>query len=166
MENKMKILLDTAVRNVARGLAGAAFTLLLGFTVPAVAQHYTRVDLTSDQGVIAPAVAEGSSHINYDPNLLNSWGLARSATSAWWIADNHAGVSTLYDGNGVPQPLVVSIPPPKDATGGAAPTGTVFNATTAFQVAPNQQAIFIFATEDGTISGWNPRVDPPMRFAR
>ena len=160
MENKMKILLDTAVRNVARGLAGAAFILLLGFTVPAVAQHYTRVDLTSDQGVIAPAVAEGSSHINYDPNLLNSWGLARSATSAWWIADNHAGVSTLYDGNGVPQPLVVSIPPPKDATGGAAPTGTVFNATTAFQVAPNQQAIFIFATEDGTISGWNPRVDP------
>ncbi|HSS97713.1 MAG TPA: TIGR03118 family protein, partial [Terriglobales bacterium] len=87
-------------------------------------------------------------------------GLARSSSSAWWVADNHAGVSTLYDGNGVPQQLVVSIAPPKDATGAAAPTGVVFNATTAFQVAPNQPALFIFATEDGTISGWNPHVDP------
>src|SRR6185312_8091972 len=155
----MNIFSKTATLRALGTFASASLTFFLAFTVPATAQHYNRVDLTSDQP--APALATATAAVvNPDPNLLNSWGLARSATSAWWVADNHAGVSTLYDGNGVPQSLVVSIPPPKDATGGAAPTGTVFNATTSFQVAPNQQAIFIFATEDGTISGWNPRVDP------
>src|SRR5262249_51920833 len=134
---KMK-LIEICTRRTASAFTTAAFTFLLGTTLPAVAQHYNRVDLTSDQGVVAPAVTDDSSPINYDPNLLNSWGLARSSNSAWWIADNHAGVSTLYDGNGVPQQLVVSIAPPKDATGSAAPTGVVFNATTSFQVAPNQ----------------------------
>ena len=155
----MKSLLNIAVINAARGFAGASLSLLLAFAIPAAAQHYNRVDLTSDQG-IAPAVTDGANLINYDPNLLNSWGLARSSTSAWWVADNHSGVSTLYDGDGVPQKLVVSIAPPKDVTDPAAPTGIVFNATTAFQLVPNQPAIFIFATEDGTISGWNPHVDP------
>ena len=157
----MKIPSRTATRRVLGAFASASFTFFLGFTVPATAQHYNRVDLTSDQPVVAPAIAAATT-VNPDPNLLNSWGLARSATSAWWVADNHAGVSTLYDGSGVPQKLVVTVPPPKDVTGAAAPTGIVFNATRSFEVAPNQPAIFIFATEDGTISGWNPRVNPTV----
>jgi uncharacterized protein (TIGR03118 family) len=82
--------------------------------------------------------------------------------STWWISDNHAGVSTLYDGNGAAQKLVVTVPPPKDLTGQSAPTGVIFNPTTSFQVGANLAAIFIFATEDGTISGWNPHVNPTV----
>jgi uncharacterized protein (TIGR03118 family) len=158
MGEKLKIL-STVLPRITAAFAGASLTILFAFTAPAAAQHYNRVDLTVNPALVTPAAADPTV-INTDPNLLNSWGLARSATSAWWIADNHAGVSTLYDGNGVPQKLVVTVPPPKDVTGSAAPTGVVFNATTSFQVATDQAAIFVFATEDGTISGWNPRVNP------
>jgi uncharacterized protein (TIGR03118 family) len=100
-----------------------------------------------------------------DPHLVNPWGISESATSAFWISDNGAGVSTLYNTAGVPQSLVVSIPTP-DASAGGAPTGTVFNialASRAFTVSANGRsapAVFLFATEDGTISGWAPSVDP------
>jgi uncharacterized protein (TIGR03118 family) len=129
--------------------AMAVFLMIL----PGFAQHYTRTDLTADSAVTSATAA------NFDPNLVNSWGLSRSSGSAWWISDNGTGLSTLYDGSGVPQSLVVTIPP-KDANGRATPTGTVFNYTSAFQVAPDVKAIFLFVTEEGTISGWNPSVDP------
>ena len=122
-------------------LAGSAF-----------AQHYTRTDLTADRSGISSAP-------NIDSNLVNSWGLARSSGSPWWIADNGTGLSTLYDEGGVAQSLIVTIPPPAGQSGPSAPTGTVFNYTGAFEVAPGASAIFIFVTEDGTISGWNPNVN-------
>jgi uncharacterized protein (TIGR03118 family) len=90
-----------------------------------------------------------------DTNLVNPWGIATGATSPFWVADNHKGVSTLYDGNGVPSSLVVTIPPPSGGTPPAAPTGVVSNSSTNFQVSPGLASRFIFATEDGTIVGWN-----------
>ena len=42
--------------------------------------------------------------------LVNAWGLARSAGSPWWIGSNHSGVSEVYNGLGVKQALVVTIP--------------------------------------------------------
>jgi uncharacterized protein (TIGR03118 family) len=113
-----------------------------------------------------------------DPNLVNPWGIAQGPTPLW-ISDNNAGVSTLYDGQGVAQPappkapLVVSIPTPPDPLGASgAPTGTVFNIDAGgggFKVsgvdatgkAASAPAFFLFATEDGTIVGWNPGVNPP-----
>ena len=99
-----------------------------------------------------------------DPNLINPWGLVSSPTSPWWISDNNAGVSTLYQGTGQIVPLVVTIPLPAGSPAGtlAAPTGTVFNGTNGFVVSSQGHSgpsLFIFATEDGTISGWNPTVD-------
>jgi uncharacterized protein (TIGR03118 family) len=105
-----------------------------------------------------------------DPNLKNPWGMSNGPGGPIWVSDNNAGVSTLYDGNGNPfppkpnGPLVVSIP----AAGGGAgsPTGQAFNTfdpkSTDFIVSKggiSGPAFFIFATEDGTISGWNPSVD-------
>jgi uncharacterized protein (TIGR03118 family) len=113
-----------------------------------LAQHYQRTDLTADNSSTSPAP-------NIDPNLVNAWGMSRSSGSPWWISDNGTSLSTLYNSTGVPQSLVVSIPAPDGQPGGT-PTGTVFNYTGAFQVAPGLSAIFLFATEDGTISGWNP----------
>jgi uncharacterized protein (TIGR03118 family) len=93
-----------------------------------------------------------------DPNLVDAWGLARSSSSPWWISDNVTGVSTLYDGSGDIIPLVVTIP---GATGGiGSPTGAIYNGSTSFQLAPGKPALFLFCTNDGTISGWNPAVNP------
>jgi len=93
-----------------------------------------------------------------DKNLLNPWGLVQGPTP-FWISDNDTGVSTLYSGNGKiftvsdgkkQVPFVVTIPPPRNSTAVAAPSGIVFNATST-DFGGDQ---FIFSTEDGTISGW------------
>ena len=100
-----------------------------------------------------------------DANLKNGWGIARSATSPIWVADNGTGKSTLYSGTGAKQPpaspIVVSIPAPDGGQG--APTGIVFNGTADFSVTGplgSGPARFIFSTEDGTIAGWSPAADP------
>jgi len=103
---------------------------------------------------------------NTDPLLVNAWGLARSATSPWWLSDNLSGWSTLYDATGAPQSLKVLIPTagngpaePKGLNGPGTPTGIVFNGSqTDFQIQGNHTA-FIFATLDGTISAWAPGVN-------
>jgi uncharacterized protein (TIGR03118 family) len=84
-----------------------------------------------------------------DPDLVNPWGVSFSGGSPFWISDNGTGLATIYNGLGVKQGLVVTIPPPAGGTG-SAPTGQVFNPTPA----NFSSALFIFATEDGTISSW------------
>ena len=99
-----------------------------------------------------------------DPNLRNPWGLSSSSGSPIWAADNNAGVSTLYsiaNGAATPLGLVVQIPAPGNVPGGA-PTGTVFSGSGSFVVSKDVNSgpsRFLFATEDGTIVGWNPGVD-------
>jgi uncharacterized protein (TIGR03118 family) len=95
-----------------------------------------------------------------DPHLVNAWGASYLGTSPLWVSDNGAGVSTLYSGgvHGSPQtivPLVVSIP-------GGSVTGQVSNSTTSFVVHDRQghraAARFLFVTESGHLSGWEPTV--------
>jgi uncharacterized protein (TIGR03118 family) len=88
-----------------------------------------------------------------DPDLLNPWGLTVDADGSFWIADNGAGVSTVYDSNGMPLQPAVPIPPVAGGTIAAAATGVVFNTTSSFVVGPNLPAQLIYATEDGTIVG-------------
>jgi uncharacterized protein (TIGR03118 family) len=94
-----------------------------------------------------------------DPNLVNPWGISASSSSPMWVSDNNAGVSTLYNGAGNAIPLVVTIPKP-DGSDGGTPTGTVFNGNGGAFKGDR----FLFATEDGTIAGWNPAVN--LRRAR
>ena len=140
-------------RVLARGLSIA----LVGLSSLAAAlaaqqpQHYTQTNLVSD----TPGMAATT-----DPNLVNPWGLSRSSGSPWWISDNGPGLTTLYSGTGAAASLVVTIPPADSSTGaGGTPTGQIFNGTSDFQLAPGAPAKFIFVTEDGTISGWNPNVN-------
>jgi uncharacterized protein (TIGR03118 family) len=84
-----------------------------------------------------------------DPNLVNPWGLAINPTGPIWVADNHTGLSTVYNAAGQVMSLVVTVPVGDGGTAPSAPTGLVFNATTGFQGDK-----FIFSTEDGTVSGW------------
>jgi uncharacterized protein (TIGR03118 family) len=114
---------------------------------PQPASTYVQHNLVSD----LPGLADVT-----DTNLVNPWGIATSASSPFWISENHSGLSTLYNSTGGVVSLVVTIPPPANGQSPAAPTGIVFNGNTNdFLVASNQPAHFIFATEDGTISGWN-----------
>jgi uncharacterized protein (TIGR03118 family) len=79
-----------------------------------------------------------------------------------WVADNGTDKATIYPGfvNGSPiqkAPLVVSIP-------GGAPTGQVFNGTPGFVVRSGDAsgpARFLFDSEAGLVTGWNPGVPPP-----
>ncbi|HEY1390802.1 MAG TPA: TIGR03118 family protein [Ktedonobacterales bacterium] len=154
--------LSMALRLLAIAVALSTGLLLAQQTVSAGGRNgfYQQTNLVSD----LPGVARVT-----DPNLVNSWGIVHGPTTPFWIADNGTGVSTLYDGAGNPfpvgSPLVVTIPPPKGSPAGttATPTGTVFNPTSGFVVSEGNNtgaALFLFATEDGTISGWNRNVDP------
>jgi len=132
-----------------------AVSVLSLFLLPALtlAQHYKQTNLVSDLSDQGAAVV--------DPNLKNPWGLSRSSGSPWWISDNNSGFTSLYTGAGVSVPIngtgTVTIPPPKNAPAGttATPTGTVFNGSPDFVLPDGKPARFIFATEDGTISGWD-----------
>jgi uncharacterized protein (TIGR03118 family) len=117
------------------------------------AQQYKQTDLVSNTSGEAPVT---------DPQLINAWGLSRGSGSAWWVSDNVTGFSTLYNGAGAKQSLIVTIPPADPTnkkTPLGSPTGTIFNGSqTDFLLAPGKPAAFLFCTADGTIAGWNPTV--------
>lgn len=120
-------------------------------SVPLAANQYLVTNWT---------VNGGGGAMNTDPNLVNPWGLSRSSGSPWWVSDNGTGLSTLYTGTGAVVPLVVKIPAAKSGSGVlGSPTGTIFNGTQEFAISAGKPGVFLFATEDGTISGWNPGVN-------
>jgi uncharacterized protein (TIGR03118 family) len=110
-------------------------------------------------------VADEKGHaIRTDTHLINGWGLAFFPHGPFWVGDEGTGVSTLYGPHGKIIPLVVTIPAAPSQPLGAqgTPTGLVANATSDFVISQNGKsgpALFIFDSEDGTISGWNPDVD-------
>jgi uncharacterized protein (TIGR03118 family) len=112
---------------------------------------YSQVNLASD--------LPGLAHVTV-PSLVNPWGVSFSPTGPFWLADQGSGFSNLLNGRGQVIPLTVTVP----ATGASigSPTGTVFNAGPGFTISANGAAApstFLFASEDGTISGWTEAVD-------
>ncbi len=117
---------------------------------------YLQTNLVSDLAGLAR---------NTDPHLSNPWGIAYSPTGPFWVSDNNTGLSSLYDGTGQPFSLggyggnTVTIPPPSGSPMGTVghPTGIVFNPTSDFAVpgTATGASTFIFATFQGTLSGWN-----------
>lgn len=135
-------------------LSCATIASLALFVGPiAHAQHYNQVNLVANTSGVAPVT---------DPHLVNPWGLSRSSSSPWWISDNGTGLSTLYNGAGAINPLVVTIPkadPNSKTFPTGTPTGTISNGSpTDFLLAAGAPAAFLFSTIDGTISGWNPTI--------
>ena len=117
------------------------------------ADTYSWTNFQSD----IPGVAQHT-----DPNLVNPWGMAVSTSGTIWVSDNGTGVSTLYHQDGTASSLVVEIPRARRNRGTANPTGIVFNSTSSFQGSKNgtsAPALFIFVSEDGSISGWNSTLD-------
>ena len=131
----------------------SGISLLLSLSAVALGQHYTQVNLVSNTSGVAPVT---------DPTLINPWGLSRSSSSPWWISDNGSGLSTLFNGAGVKNSLIVTIPkvdPNNKTFPTGTPTGTIFNSVPTDFVLPGGFASsFLFATLDGAIAGWNPNV--------
>jgi uncharacterized protein (TIGR03118 family) len=99
-------------------------------------------------------VSDLSGKAKYTDTLLkNPWGLAYAPGGAFWVSDELTGWSTLYNGLGVKQSLEVIVPP-ISGSGPGSPTGIVYNASSEFQI-DSWTSAFIFATLDGTISGWS-----------
>lgn len=141
------------------GLRTAAAALSLSMLAPLAQAQYQRTDLVSNQAGVAPL---------QDQHVVNGWGLVSLPGSPFWVSDNGTGFSTLYTGAGVQiTKVIVTVPPAPSSPAGSLgmPTGVVGNISpnpTDFTVSENDvsgQALFIFSTFDGTISGWAPNVD-------
>ncbi len=132
-----------AATAAAVGLFGLA-----GVTPLHAATEFSVTNLVSNGAVAAHTT---------DTSLVNPWGLAASPTGPFWVGDNGTGVSTLYNSSGTKIPLTVTIPPPSGGTPPSAPTGVVFNGTGGFkQGSGGATPLFIFDSENGTISSWAP----------
>jgi len=121
-----------------------------------MAKGFVATNLVSDLPVANTLYANA----NADPTLVDAWGVVFNPRAFVWVANRSSSTSTLYDGAGVPQSLVVSIPP--GTAGSARPTGIVFNGHSDFMVTANGMtgaSAFIFAGQGGTLSGWSPGVD-------
>lgn len=122
--------------------------------VPALAQYH-QVNLTGYQPGMGRFL---------DPKL-NGWGMVSLPDGSFCVANMSTGVATFYHQSGKPLPLVVTVPPAPSQPFGpvGSPAGIVYNPTSEFVISKNGRsapARLIFATLDGTISGWNPEVDP------
>lgn len=129
--------------------------IVLLVAVSAAAQ-YTRTNLTGD--------VQGEGNF-IDPHLKNGWGLVAvraSLTGTFWVADEDTGLATVYLATGQPLGTVVTIPT-ASGQGTGSPAGIVANNSPSFVITEGTHsapALFLFSTLDGTISGYNPAVDP------
>jgi uncharacterized protein (TIGR03118 family) len=124
------------------------------FFKPSPGTTYQQTNLASDVAGLAPTT---------DPNLQNPWGISQTPNGQFRVADNHAGVVTIYDAAGHIVGSPITIPTPPGVTPPAAPNGNVFNTTSDFVISENGKtapATVLFSSEDGTILGFNSTVDP------
>lgn len=117
--------------------------MLSSWSRSARADMFLATNLVTDDPSVNPAPLT-------DPNLKNAWGISATATSPFWVSDNGTGVSTIYSVNAVTNVptkanLVVTIP------GDGSVTGQVNNPVGAGAFNGD---VFLFVSEDGTISGW------------
>jgi len=105
---------------------------------------YKQTNLVSDTAGMAA---------NTDPKLVNPWGIAFIPGQPFWISDNNSGFTTLYNQNGTLSGTF-TVAPPKGSSSPATPTGIVAPPNGVVFNVNGQPALFIFDTEDGTISGW------------
>jgi uncharacterized protein (TIGR03118 family) len=107
---------------------------------------------------VVPMIAdkEGKAPV-VDPQLKNPWGISQFPGGNLWVSDNRTGVSTIYDPNTwAKAELVVKVPGGEPTGQVAVPSGHGFVVS---KNGANGESLFIFATNQGTVQGWNPNVD-------
>lgn len=108
----------------------------------AAAGAYQQVNLVSD--VAGAAILQ-------DTNLVNAWGISFGPNTPFWVSANGSGRSVLYSvtNNALGAVQISKLSLEVNIPGDANPTGQVFNNLGGFN-----GDVFLFASEDGTISGW------------
>lgn len=131
--------------------------ILIAFNVHADAAEKARQKLA-----LTDLVSDQPGALIQDANLVNSWGVTfNPAAGAFWVSNNGTGKASLFTGdvNGSTfQQAALKVTIPQGLS-----TGVVFNSTADFVVTNGAQsapAVFIFVSETGVISGWNPNVPP------
>jgi uncharacterized protein (TIGR03118 family) len=136
--------------------------------------------------LIATHAAYGAAVV--DPTLVNAWGIAIRPAGLgghFWITANGTGVSSQWVGDVGGLPLyqddlrVVTVPGPVLGPGvlpsqpqlqPGTPTGVAFNGGSAFRITQgsiaSSPARFLFATDNGVISGWTERRNADGSFDR
>jgi uncharacterized protein (TIGR03118 family) len=109
-------------------------------------RNFQQVNLVSNNAANSPSLT--------DPTLQNAWGIAWAPVGIAWVNAEAAHVSHLYTGEGAIVRPAINIPSPADTIGGT-PTGIVFAGGAGFKLANGQPAAFLFAGDDGVLSGWN-----------
>jgi uncharacterized protein (TIGR03118 family) len=168
------------MKQISRGLGPAAVIAITVIAATAVRADDGDQGQQSNRYVVTALVSDvpiKGMNPTIDTVLQNSWGVAFSpAGSPFWIADNATGCATLYGGDGAKVQLQVGIPLPNNVVPmtscktvdpnnppmNAAPTGIIWNPSSAFAVPGTKSmtnpngiaAAFIFDTEDGTLSAW------------
>jgi len=139
----MKILKNSLPHDSHTKIAMFLFATLSFVPQLAAAISFSQLNLVTDDQTA------NSAQIT-DPALVNAWGLSYSPTGPFWVSDNDTHVSTIYNVNPATNittkaGLTVTIP------GAGNVTGQVFNSNSANAF---NQDLFLFVSEDGTISGW------------
>jgi uncharacterized protein (TIGR03118 family) len=109
-------------------------------------RDFKQVNLVSNSAAYSPLLV--------DPTLQNAWGLAWAPSGIAWVNSQVGHVSELYTGEGAIVRPPVHIPSPTDTIGGT-PTGIVFAGGAGFTLSNNAAPNFLFAGDDGVLSGWN-----------
>jgi uncharacterized protein (TIGR03118 family) len=122
--------------------------------VPSVG--FVQTPLVSDIPGLAP---------HTDPAVVNPWGFTESSRGEFLLSNNGTGTAALFAADGTPLGAPIVIPPPAGSPAGttSTPNGQVANATSDFVIHEGGRsgpATILFSTEDGTIAGFNPAVDP------
>jgi uncharacterized protein (TIGR03118 family) len=97
---------------------------------------------------------------------LNGFGMASMPDGSFVVANTFTtGLATFYSRSGHVLPQTITVPTSAAQPFGPVghPTGVVYNPTSQFVISANGKsapARLIFDSFDGTISGWNPKVDP------
>jgi uncharacterized protein (TIGR03118 family) len=120
-------------------------------TSPVLPGNFQVFNLVSDTASYMPSFL--------DTNLVDAWGLAINPKGIFWIAANGTGNAVVYDSTGktLLGPLGI---PFEGVANGSSPSGAIFNATTDFTIpVVGQTALFVYSTENGTLTAWAPGLD-------
>jgi uncharacterized protein (TIGR03118 family) len=147
----MRSIRTAAILAIVLSLSGTAATTH-GASVSVI-----QTNLVTDDPMVNPAQIT-------DGHLINPWGVSFSTNgsgSPFWVSDNQQApgqtiaLTTLYAVNAAgvvtKNAMEVTIPGPP-AGGPGSPTGQVFN--TASGSGAFNGDLFLFVSEDGTVSGW------------
>ena len=109
-------------------------------------RDFKQINLVANRAAYSPVLV--------DPTLQNAWGLAWSPGGIAWVNSQTGHVSELYSAEGAMLRPGVNIPSPTDTINGT-PTGIVFSGGAGFKLSNNAAPNFLFAGDDGVLSGWN-----------